>query len=106
MSLDKDRLRESLLRYNYFPLQKKDKEELPPTLNSEQFTLDVLESLIELPTRKGGYDQVEDKVTRYNNVPRPLSIPHPLAYANLCHSLSSNWEKLQYITETENRVSH
>jgi len=104
MSLDKDRLLESLLRYNYFPLQKKDKEELPPTLNSVQFTLDVLESLIELPTRKGGYDQVEYKVTRYNNVPRPLSIPHPLTYANLCHSLSSNWEKLQYITETENSL--
>lgn len=104
MGLDKKFLLKGLLQYNYFPLQKKDKEELPPILNSECLTTEISEKLKELDSRKGGYDQVEYKVTRYNNVPRPLSIPHPVAYAKLCHSLYDNWEKLEYITETENSL--
>jgi len=104
MSLDKKFLLKGLLQYNYFPLQKKDKEELPPMLNSKCLTPEISEKLKKLPSRKGGYDQIEYKVTRYNNVPRPLSIPHPIAYAKLCHSVHNNWEKLEYITETENSL--
>ena len=104
MGLDKKFLLKGLLQYNYFPSQKKDKEELPPILNSECLTTEISEKLKELDSRKGGYDQVEYKVTRYNNVPRSLSIPHPVAYAKLCHSLYDNWEKLKYITKTENSL--
>lgn len=104
MRLDKKFLLKALLQHNYFPSQNKHKEELPPTLNSKRLTPEISEKLKELPSRKGGYDQIEYKVTRYNNVPRPLSIPHPIAYAKLCHSLYDNWERLEYITETENSL--
>lgn len=104
MSLDKKFLLKALLQYNYFPSQKKNKEELPPTLNSKSLTPKISEKLVKLSYRKGGYDQVEYKLTRYNNVPRPLSIPHPMTYAKLCQSLHDNWEKLEYITQTENSL--
>ncbi|MCK4735054.1 MAG: RNA-directed DNA polymerase, partial [Methanophagales archaeon] len=61
--------------------------------------------LKDIDFRKGGYDQIEYKLTRYNNVSRPLSIPHPIAYAKLCHSLHDNWEKLEYITQTKNSLN-
>ena len=104
MKLDKKFLLKALLQYNYFPSQKEDKEELPPILNSKSLTPKISEKLINLSSRKGGYDQIEYRVTRYNNVPRPLSIPHPFAYAKLCHSLHDYWEKLEYITQTENSL--
>jgi len=103
MSLDKKFLLKALLQYNYFPSQKK-KEELPHILNSECLTPEISEKLKELDSRKRGYDQIKYKVTRYNNVPRALSIPHPIAYAKLCHSLHDNWEELEYITKTENSL--
>jgi len=104
MSLDKKFLLRALLQYNYFPLQKRNKEELPPILNSKSLTPEISEKLIKLNYRKDGYDQVEYKLTRYNNVPRPLSIPHPIPYIKLCHSLHDNWEKLEYIMQTENSL--
>lgn len=104
MSLNKKFLLKSLLQYNYFPSQKKEKEEIPPILSSKCLTPKISEKLIDLDYRKGGYDQVEYRVARYNNVPRCLSIPHPLAYANLCHSLHDYWGKLEYITQTENSL--
>lgn len=104
MSLDKKFLLRALLQYNYFPSQKGNKEELPPILNSKSLTPEISEKLIKLSYRKNGYDQVEYKLTRYNNVPRPLSIPHPIPYTKLCHSLHDNWEKLEYIMQTENSL--
>lgn len=104
MSLDKKSLLKGLLQHNYFPSQAKKKEEIPPILNSKYLTPKISEKLIDLDYRKGGYDQVEYRLTRYNNVPRFLSIPHPIAYAKLCHSLHDNWEKLEYITQTENSL--
>lgn len=104
MSLNKKFFLKALLQYNYFPSQNKKKEELPPILNSKCLTPEISERLIELDSRKGGYDQVEYRLTRYNNVPRPLSIPHPIAYAKLCHSLHDCWENLEYITQTENSL--
>jgi len=105
MNLDKKFLLRALLQYNYFPSQKRSKEEIPPILNSKSLTPEISEKLIKLSYRKkDGYDQVEYKLTRYNNVSRLLSIPHPIPYTRLCHSLYDNWEKLEYITQTENSL--
>lgn len=104
MSVTKTFLLKALLQHNFFPSQKRDKEELPPVINSKKFTLAVSRKLLALHKRHGGYDQVEYKITRYNNVPRPLSIPHPMGYAHLCHSLYSNWNNLNYITKNKNSV--
>ncbi|VUT27785.1 MAG: Reverse transcriptase (RNA-dependent DNA polymerase) [Candidatus Syntrophoarchaeum sp. GoM_oil] len=105
MSLDKKFLLKALLQYNYFPSQKKEKEEVPPILNSKCLTPEISEELIKLDNRKNGYDQVEYKLTRYNNVPRSFNIPHPLPYARLCHSLHENWENIEYILQTENSLA-
>jgi hypothetical protein len=87
----------ALLHHNYFPAQSMDKEELPPVLHTRGFRYSAFKNLITLPKRAGGYDQVEYKLTRYNNVPRTLSIPHPKAYAHLCNSIFENWKEFQYI---------
>lgn len=104
MSLDKKFLLKALLQHNYFPSQGKNKEELPPILSSKRLTPKISKKLVKLSSRKDGYDQVEYKLTRYNNVPRPLSIPHPIPHTQLCHSLHDNWEKLEYITQAENSL--
>lgn len=101
---DKEYIFESLLRYNYFPMQKEKREELPPNINSTKFTPDIAKELIKFGYRKGGYDQVEFRLTRFNNIPRLLSIPHPLAYSYLCNSFYENWDNLKHITINGNSL--
>ena len=52
--------------------------------------------------RKKGYDQIEYRATRFNNVTRLMHIPHPLPYARLCKCISENWKKLSHICENPN----
>ena len=88
----------ALLRYNYLPLQKKDRNELPPVFSSVTFSPAIAKALIKATQRKGdGWDSVDYRLTRFNGVPRMVSIPHPLAYAHLCVCLCDNWKNLRYI---------
>jgi len=48
MSLNKKSLLEALLKHNYFPSQNKNKEEIPPILNSKSLTPKISEKLIDL----------------------------------------------------------
>ncbi|NBB09527.1 antiviral reverse transcriptase Drt4 [Pseudomonas sp. SLFW] len=84
---------ESLTRWSYFPTQKREPE-FVPSLNTEKFTPEVALELGKLKLRKGGYDQLEYRLTRHNLATRPLSIPHPHAYADLCLTLESNIDKI------------
>ena len=99
--LDADYILNALLRRNYLPMQKKRREELPPIFSSDTFSPDVAVVLNEQKSRSHGYDAVEYRLTRFNGISRPLSLPHPLAYAQLCLCMSRNWESLQYIIEDE-----
>lgn len=101
MTIDKSFIEESLLRYNYFPFQKRLKEELPPVFTSRQLVPGVAAKLIELEHRREGYDQVEYLMTRHTNVARPISIPHPLPYCHLVKSIVDNWEQISYICEND-----
>lgn len=96
---DKRKLYEALTRKNYFPNQKETIGELPPCLDTRQFTPEVCEALAALPDsrirRKSGYDLVEYKATRYNNVPRILSLVHPKAYAFLAKHIHDNWANIK-----------
>jgi hypothetical protein len=100
---EKRNLYEALTRYNYFPNQKSSIGELPPCLDTRQFTPEVCEALVKATdtTRKkgDGYDVVEYKATRYNNVPRILSLIHPQAHAMLVKHMHDNWDKLKYIKD-------
>lgn len=99
--MDKDFILSALLRFNYFPIQRREREELPPALNSEAFTAEVAKKVSTAHVRtKGGYDAVEYRLTRFNGVARPLSIPHPAAQARLALTIHTHWEKLAPLTKS------
>lgn len=104
MSVDDNYLYEALTRWNYFPNQKSKGGELPPVFSTRQFTPDVAKLLLAEKPRKGGYDQVEYYATRYNNVSRPLAIPHPVGYAHLVDCICSNWGELEYTSTNESSL--
>ncbi|WP_172116203.1 antiviral reverse transcriptase Drt4 [Halomonas hibernica] len=101
----KEHLYEALLRWNYFPNQKKGLSELPPTFTSRQLTPDIADILTnEVSMRKGGYGIVEYKSTRFNNVPRLLGIVHPTAHTHLSKVLYENWEEYYHIYTNNNSI--
>lgn len=108
MALDRDFVLNALLQHNYFPLQKRSKEEMPPLFSSIHLTEDIARAIRNLAYRSdrvySGYDQVDYKATRFNNVPRVLSIPHPKAYVNLSFQLADNWSSIEYIANNENSL--
>lgn len=104
MSVDADFLFEALTRWNYFPNQKSKGGELPPVFSTRQFTPHVAKLLLAEKLRKDGYDQVEYYATRYNNVSRPLAIPHPVCYAHLVDCICTHWDELSYICSNENSL--
>ena len=97
-----------LTRYNYFPNQKSGVGEIPPCISTRQFTPEVCESLASLPEtrerKSKGYDVVEYKATRYNNVPRILSLIHPKAYALLAKHLHDNWDQIDFVSKGDQSV--
>jgi len=99
MTLDKNFVLDALIRWNYLPTQREAREELPPVFCAGHFTVEVAQELAKLDSRKEGYDQVEYRLTRFNNVSRPLSLPHPLAHAKLCFAIHANWEQIEYIAD-------
>ncbi|NVO74244.1 antiviral reverse transcriptase Drt4 [Photobacterium damselae] len=97
-------LKDSLLRHNYFPLQKNKNEELPNIFNSDLLTPNIADKLCKISLRSGGYDHCTYNVTRFNNVHRSLAIPHPLPYSYLVKEIASNWDKLEHIENNENSI--
>lgn len=107
MSVEGDFVLRALLQHNFFPTQKKSKEELPPVFSSESFTPEVAKKVVAGKARKAdgyqGYDAVEYKLTRFNGVARTCSIPHPMAHAQLALCIHEHWDKLDYIAN--NKIS-
>lgn len=101
MAPNKDFVLNALLKYNYFPAHKREKEELPPLFSTKQFTKTIAKKLIDVTQRKDGYDQILYKITRYNNIPRVLSIPHPKPYADIVFCISEYWDNLAYICKNQ-----
>lgn len=103
MIVDKDYALNALLCENYLPTQRKNREEMPPIFSTKSFAPDVARALVKLNFRKidgySGYDQIDYKLTRFNNVSRILSLPHPLPHAKLCISLYESWDHLNYILD-------
>lgn len=91
----------ALLKHNYFPAQKKAKDEVPPIFSTESLTENICKQILSETSRKSGYDQIAYRTTRYNNVPRILSIPHPKPYVNLVFSIANHWKDLKYIYSNE-----
>ncbi|MNU80087.1 reverse transcriptase [compost metagenome] len=90
---------EALTRWNYFPNQKESATELPPNISTRRFTPEIARKLIQdIPLSKErqrlGFDLVEYRATRYNNVSRVLGLLHPLAFAQVFGVMESNRENL------------
>ena len=99
-------LLKALLKYNYLPLQKKDKSELPPFLSSISLTPDIAKKLASVKRRENwlGWDGISYQTTRFNGVCRILTIPHPLPYAFLCQSIHDNWPQLSYSASSKHSL--
>lgn len=83
-----DELFEGLLGFGLFA------DKIPPFLTGEEFFNYVKTLTLPIATVKEK-DYIRYSNMRNINVPRPLSIPHPFAYANLCKTLANNWGKIQ-----------
>jgi hypothetical protein len=95
---DNEYVYNALLRCNYFPMVKEHLDEIPPIFRTVEFTPAIADSIIKnCNQRKSGYDQIDYKTTRFNNVSRFIQIPHPLPYAHLCKCIMDNWDKLDHI---------
>ncbi len=105
---DKNYIYKGLLGYNYFPMVNQNRDGAPPVFSTVDFTSEVANEMLDmfrshqLEDRKNGYDQVEYRVSRFNNVTRLMQIPHPLPYARLCQCISKNWDKLKHICTNPN----
>lgn len=108
MTVRKDFLLNALLRENYFPLQKKKRDELPPIFTSLELKKSVAEDIrkvtLSKDRKKAGFDTIQYKATRFNNVPRLLSIPHPKPYIDICFEIYDNWNKIKHICSNPNSL--
>lgn len=87
-----------LLRCNYFPMVKEHLDEVPPVFSTIDFTPEVASDICQkCAPRKKGYDQIEYRATRFNNITRLMQIPHPVPYARLCKSIFENWNELNRV---------
>ena len=87
--LTKEELLEGLLGYGLFA------DKIPPFISSESF----LEA-IKVDDNNFNFDDKARKFFTYEsmrniNIPRILSIPHPIAYANQCKVIVDYWDRLQ-----------
>lgn len=104
VKIDQAALLSGLIQYNFFPAQKREEGEMPPAINSATLTPAIADKLRNLNSRNCGYDQVEYRSTRFNNVSRPLAIPHPVPYSKLCYAIQDNWNEFEYITHSTNSL--
>lgn len=94
MSIDDKFLFEALLRYNYLPMQRRRKEELPPVFDSSSLTPVAASPLLKMKPRNKGFDVVEYRATKFNNVSRIFSIPHPVGYVQLAECMRMSWQDI------------
>lgn len=101
---------EALTRWNYFPNQKDSSTELPPCFSTSRFTPEVaaeLSRVVLTSDRKHfQFDLAEYKATRFNNVPRTLSLIHPLAYSRIFTTLKTYREEtLQFMDDKNSAIT-
>lgn len=81
-----------LLCYGMFP------ERLEGVLTSKAFGHSILSKQVKLSTtKKDTFKLLSYKLTRNNNAPRYMGIPHPIAFVTLCNKLSRHWDKIEKV---------
>lgn len=84
LELSDKQVYEKLLDYGMFP------EKISAIFSSEKFGVWVREKGISVYTKKS-FSNVTFHLTRNNNAPRILNIPHPIPYYFLCKEIKTNW---------------
>lgn len=108
LSFDDERhFLEALTRWNYFPNQKASATELPPNICTRRLTPEVVREVskhanISRERKKLGFDLIEYRATRYNNVSRVLGLIHPRAFAEIFKVFESNQVELQNAMKDDN----
>ena len=54
--------------------------------------------------KKDGFDSIQYKTIRFNNVPRLLSIPHPKPYIDICFEIYDYWDQVKHICLNPNSL--
>lgn len=87
--MDKDIVFKKLLCYGLFP------ERLEGIFSSENFGKWAIKNKGSINVEnKKQFSLLSYKLTRNNNSPRFLSIPHPLGFFRLCKKIDRNWNKI------------
>lgn len=85
--LKKGTVNRKLLDYGLFS------EKLSPIFTSEKFGVWVRKNGINI-FKEHPFSSVKYRLTRNNNAPRIVEIPHPIAYHRLCESIKTNWNRI------------
>jgi hypothetical protein len=85
--LNKDLVFEKLLKFGLFP------EKMDKIFSSENFGIYAIENGIK-EYQNSFFSDIKFRLTRNNNVPRILNIPHPAPYFNLCNEIKENWDTI------------
>lgn len=113
MAVDPDYLYSALLGHNYLPMVKEHRDETPSLFSTESLRPQIANLLVDRHAGfgrnhlrvKGGFDQIEYRTTRFNNVVRLMHVPHPMAYALLCRELRDAWGNVELNRICENPSS-
>ncbi len=87
LKLTEKEVYEKLLDFGMFP------EKITSVFSSEKFGIWVRKKGISVHTKKS-FSNVTFHLTRNNNAPRILNIPHPIPYFFLCKEIKSSWTKI------------
>lgn len=85
--LHEDIVFEKLLKFGLFP------EKISKIFTSDSFGNYALANEIKI-YQSVHFSDIKFRLTRNNNAPRLLSIPHPAPYYNLCKQLKNNWKQI------------
>jgi hypothetical protein len=85
--LKKKKVFEKLLCYGLF------QEKLAKIFSSEKYGKWILKNELEIKKIKP-FSNITFHLTRYNNAPRLINIPHPISYYFLCKEITNNWDKI------------
>ena len=85
--LKKDVVFKKLLEYGMFP------EKLTKIFNSKSFGKWIHKNGL-TKYKERSFSTVSFHLTRNNNAPRILEIPHPIAYYRLCNEIRASWQHI------------
>lgn len=93
---DADQVFRALLGYGMF------NNKMPPCFKSE----DLLDHNLEKEITLTPCDYIRYLSTRHTSVPRPMGIPHPMAYYALCNVIKDHWDDINiHIGKPSRKIS-